>query len=155
MSEQDPNRSRVEPSWAGGPAPQSPSSTASAGAPRSGAPGWERSVLEKLVMATVVEQRRARRWRIFFRFVALGVALLFIAAGLGWLPGADGTAAAGRHTAVVEIDGVAVPADRLHGLADGLRIDAPPAAFELLTVVAIAPASNTELMGLYLSNGSF
>jgi aminopeptidase N len=54
-----------------------------------------------------------------------------------------------------EIDGVAVPAARLHVLADGLRIDAPPAAFELLTVVAIAPASNTELMGLYLSNGSF
>jgi protease IV len=106
MSEQDPNRSRVEPSWAGGPAPQSPSSTASASAPRSDAPGWERSVLEKLVLATVVEQRRARRWRIFFRFVALGVALLFIAAGLGWLPGADGTTAAGRHTAVVEIDGV-------------------------------------------------
>jgi aminopeptidase N len=54
-----------------------------------------------------------------------------------------------------EIDGVAVPGARLHVLADGLRIDAPPAAFELLTVVAIAPASNTELMGLYLSNGSF
>ncbi|RPH40434.1 MAG: aminopeptidase N [Burkholderiales bacterium] len=53
------------------------------------------------------------------------------------------------------IDGVAVPASRLHATPDGLRIDAPPASFELVTVVAIAPVSNTELMGLYVSNGSF
>jgi aminopeptidase N len=53
------------------------------------------------------------------------------------------------------IDGVPVPADRLHRRPDGLRVDAPPAAFELVTRVAIAPASNTELMGLYVSNGNF
>jgi aminopeptidase N len=53
------------------------------------------------------------------------------------------------------IDGVAVPAARLHLTDDGLRIDAPPSSFELVTVVAIAPEANTELMGLYVSNGSF
>ena len=114
MSEQDPNRSRVEPSWAGGPVPLSASTpaataatpAASASAAKPDAPGWERSVLEKLVMATVTEQRRARRWRIFFRFAALGVALLFIATGLGWLPVVDGSVSASRHTAVVEIEGV-------------------------------------------------
>jgi aminopeptidase N len=54
-----------------------------------------------------------------------------------------------------EIDGTPVPAERLHLSAQGLTIDAPPAAFTLTTRVAIAPAANTELMGLYVSNGNF
>lgn len=100
MSDQDPNRPRVEPSWGAAASPGAP-----AGAARAQAPGWEREVLERLVMATVDEQRRARRWRIFFRFVGLGFALLFVAAAFGWIhaPEAVGT---GRHTAVVEVDGV-------------------------------------------------
>jgi aminopeptidase N len=53
------------------------------------------------------------------------------------------------------IDGTPVPAARLHATPDGLTVDAPPAAFTLTTRVAIAPASNTELMGLYVSNGNF
>jgi aminopeptidase N len=54
-----------------------------------------------------------------------------------------------------EIDGAPVPPSRLHATSDGLTIDALPAAFVLVTRVAIAPASNTELMGLYVSNGNF
>jgi protease-4 len=116
MNEQDPNRGRVEPSLGAGlepPAPAArvpPRSTAS-----TDAPGWERSVLEKLVMATVVEQRRARRWKIFFRLAGLGVALVFLAFALGWLHPTEGTATAGRHTAVIELDGV---------LASGGEVDA-------------------------------
>jgi aminopeptidase N len=53
------------------------------------------------------------------------------------------------------IDGVPLSADRLHVQPDGLRIDALPASFELTTVVALDPSSNTELMGLYVSNGNF
>ncbi len=30
---------------------------------------WERQVLEKLVLETVAERRRARRWRVFFQFL--------------------------------------------------------------------------------------
>lgn len=40
-----------------------------------GGPGdghWERSVLEKLAMASIKEQRAARRWRIFFTLIFLG-----------------------------------------------------------------------------------
>ena len=37
--------------------------------------GWERGVLERLALATLDEQRRARRWGIFFK--------LFFAASLG------------------------------------------------------------------------
>ena len=64
---------------------------------------WERSLLEKLVLATVNEQRAARRWRNFWRFawVALVLAILWALASrdLG------SAAKSGPHTAVVEIKG--------------------------------------------------
>ncbi len=66
-------------------------------------PGWEREVLENLVMASIREQRAARQWRLFSRLAWLSV-LLF----LGWLAfGRDvtSTSASGPHTAVVDIKG--------------------------------------------------
>lgn len=66
---------------------------------------WQRDVLERLLFAAVTEQRRARRWGIFFRLVTLAwivFALLLVA---GWLFG-NSTVAAGKHTALVELDGV-------------------------------------------------
>jgi len=81
-------------------------------------------VLERLVMATVDEQRRARRWKIFFRFVGLGIVLLLLASSFGWIQSPDAVVTAGRHTAVVEIQGVLeaggeVDAD---GVIDALRL---------------------------------
>ncbi len=88
---------------------------ANTGAQRSAAPrptpdapnGWERSVLEKLVMSTVEERRRARRWRIFFRLVLLAflspVLLLYFG---WWSPGEHKTGRAMRHTALVDVKGV-------------------------------------------------
>jgi protease IV len=72
---------------------------------RGGEPGWERGVLEKLVLATVTEQRRARRWSIFFRSTGLLLLLLVVAAAMGWF-GTGERSSAGRHTAVIELDGV-------------------------------------------------
>lgn len=68
----------------------------------SAAPGWERDVLERLVFATVKEQRAARRWRIFWRFSWV----ILVVAGLWWM-GRDSTTTSmsGPHTAVVEIKG--------------------------------------------------
>lgn len=66
---------------------------------------WERQVLEKLARSALDEQRRSRKWSIFFRslgFIYL-FALLFI--GLGWIGGKD-KAATGKHTALVEVQGV-------------------------------------------------
>lgn len=66
---------------------------------------WERDVLEKLALATLQEQRRARHWSIFFKvlwFIFLFV-LLYLA--FGWYEKGE-TAAAGEHTALVTIDGV-------------------------------------------------
>src|SRR5215813_3180903 len=64
----------------------------------------ERQVLEKIALAGIQEQRRARHWGIFFKlllFIYL-FALLFV--GMGWLGKKD--ASPGRHTALVEVRGV-------------------------------------------------
>ncbi|MNS60008.1 putative signal peptide peptidase SppA [compost metagenome] len=74
-----------------------------AGSGQVGAAGWERDVLEKVLTASLREQRAARRWRIFFRFVGLGLlALIFIA--LFDFKG-DGINTSGRHTAMVTLEG--------------------------------------------------
>jgi protease-4 len=75
-------------------------------APQPGGPGtnWERQALERIALAGLTEQRRARRWGIFFKmliFIYL-FALLFI--GMGWVGKKD--TATGKHTALVDINGV-------------------------------------------------
>lgn len=66
---------------------------------------WARDTLTKLAFAAVTEQRRARRWGIFFKFLffAYLVGLLVLARpdNLG-----TATAAAKKHTAVIRIDGL-------------------------------------------------
>lgn len=64
---------------------------------------WEKQVLEKLVLEVVNEKRRARRWSIFFRFVALGIVALIFFGGLFAEYG--GSSTKGPHTALVELNG--------------------------------------------------
>ncbi len=66
---------------------------------------WERDILEKLVLASVTEHRRTRRWGIFFK--SLFLLYLFIILGMAMEPFskhrlADGTG----HTAVVDVIGI-------------------------------------------------
>ncbi len=68
-------------------------------------PGWERATLEKLVFASLNEQKTARKWKTFVRLAWL---VFFIA--LAWAlfkPGSTGLGkdSASAHTAVVEIKG--------------------------------------------------
>jgi protease-4 len=70
-----------------------------------GSAGWERDVLEKVLMATLREQRAARRWKIFFRFVGLAVFLLIVFAFLDFKGETTSLASGGRHTAMVSLDG--------------------------------------------------
>ena len=73
------------------------------------APGWEQSVLEKMALGLVKEQRTARRWGIFFRLVFLAYLLGVTLFAVSWfvkddvMPTGD---LAARHTAVVSINGV-------------------------------------------------
>ncbi|TWO80316.1 S49 family peptidase [Denitratisoma oestradiolicum] len=69
-------------------------------------PRWERQILEKLAHDALVEQRRRRRWGIFFKvlgFLYLGVVLALLA---DWGGETDKLAEGRRHTALVQIAGV-------------------------------------------------
>lgn len=90
--------------------------TANATIPPGGEPSaWERSVLEKVLLESIREQRLARRWNIGFKlaFLAyLGIALWLAVKPLApSRPGGGGEA----HTAVVNIEGL---------IADGSRASA-------------------------------
>jgi protease-4 len=65
---------------------------------------WERETLERLVFATVREQRAARRWGIFFKLSFLLLAFFAIWAYFDFYTGSD-IESLGRHTALIEIDG--------------------------------------------------
>jgi protease-4 len=65
---------------------------------------WERETLEKLLFATVKEQRAARRWSIFFKLLTLGVISFSLWAYFDFSTGSD-IEALGRHTALIDIDG--------------------------------------------------
>ncbi len=68
---------------------------------------WERKALEKIALAGVAEQRRARRWGIFFKLLGFAYLTWIILLVTGWraaeAPGAE------KHTALVEIDGLIAP----------------------------------------------
>jgi protease IV len=68
-------------------------------------PNWERTVLEKLALSAVQEQRRARHWSILFK--TLGFLYLFIVLFLaaGWF-GSDSVSLPKAHTALVDLQGV-------------------------------------------------
>ena len=71
---------------------------------------WEREVVEKLLVSTVSEARRARRWNIFFKFLLFGyLALLVVLAYWDTWTG-DGIKRK-DHTALVEIEGIIASAD--------------------------------------------
>jgi len=78
---------------------------APAAAPRQ--PGWERDLLERLAFATITEQRRARRWGIFFKLFFAAYLLVLLVALLGDSLG--GRSLSGRYTALVELDGTIEP----------------------------------------------
>jgi protease-4 len=70
--------------------------------------GWEKQVLEKLALATLQEQRRARQWSIFFKSLAFIYLFILLFFGLGWF-GGDEISMSGKHTALVELRGVISP----------------------------------------------
>ena len=71
--------------------------------------GWQQSVINKLAFAAVNEQKRARRWGIFFKTLTF----VYVAAILYlYTPDVDVSAAGtGKHTALVELTGV-IAADK-------------------------------------------
>jgi protease-4 len=67
------------------------------------APGWERSTLERLLFATLEEQKASRRWRAFVRLAWLAFFIFII-----WALTYRGNVSPDKtspHTAVIEIEG--------------------------------------------------
>ena len=66
---------------------------------------WERKVLEKLAMEALAEQRRGRRWGIFFKLLGFTYLVVVLGVALDW--GQDDKVAEGaKFTAMVSLDGV-------------------------------------------------
>jgi protease-4 len=86
---------------------------------------WERRLITKLAQASLKEQKRARRWSIFFKFLIFGyitfVLLLFVE------PDIDKAKIAKSHTALVELQGII--ADGETASADNI-VTALKSAFE-------------------------
>lgn len=65
---------------------------------------WEQDTIIKLATAGLKEQKRARRWGIFFKLLGFAYLGIFLASFMGW--NFSGLFAGGRHTALVEVAGV-------------------------------------------------
>jgi protease IV len=83
------------------PAPRGSSSPSPA--PNGPAAGWERQTLERLLFATLEEQRAARRWKTTFRLIWLGLIGLVLAILFIELP--DSPSSSSPHTALIEVRG--------------------------------------------------
>ncbi|HEX9813018.1 MAG TPA: S49 family peptidase [Burkholderiales bacterium] len=100
--------------------------------------GWERDLLQRLAFASLTEQRRARRWGIFFKlFFALYLLfalLLVLGANLG------GRGLASRYTALIELDGTIAPDTEASAdnVIAGLR-----SAFEDKSAIGIVVRANS------------
>ncbi len=65
---------------------------------------WAREVLTRLAFAAVTEQRRTRRWGIFFKLLFFAYLVLLLV--LAWPDSLDTTTSGKRHTALVRVDGL-------------------------------------------------
>lgn len=83
------------------PEPKNPSATGASRTPTD-EPGWERAALERIALAAIAEQRAARRWRIFFRFLSLLILVLLV---WGVFAFSGDRVAVGRHTSLIALDG--------------------------------------------------
>jgi protease-4 len=85
--------------------------------------GWEKQMLQQMLTASLKENRRSRRWGIFFKL--LGFGYLFLLLGMVFwsdkLKVSD--VASKEHTAVINVDGVIAPKTRASAdsIVTGLR----------------------------------
>lgn len=82
---------------------------------------WERELVRKLASAALLEQRRGRRWGIFFKLLGFAYLTAMI---LLWLPeDLSETVTQGKHTAVVDVTGLIGPGQQASAdnVIEGLR----------------------------------
>jgi len=110
--------------------------------------GWERKTLEKLAFSLLEEQRAARRWKMFWRFVWLAVAGGFIWVAYAKAPSAS--APATPHTAMIEIKGeiaAGVDASALN-ILDSLRTAFEDEGAQAVVLVIDSPGGSPVQAGM-------
>ncbi|MGK2942030.1 MAG: S49 family peptidase [Immundisolibacter sp.] len=101
---------------------------------------WERNLIERMLQGTLIEQRRARRWRNFLRLLSLSLIMAVLATVLFRNEMGVPTVTR-RHTALVQLNGIIAPGtdanadiiieslraayDNTHVAGVVLRIDSP------------------------------
>jgi protease-4 len=70
---------------------------------------WERELITKLATAALKEQRRARWWGIFFKLLTFAYITFAILVAFDWKGRGSEAASGGKHTAMVELNGVIAP----------------------------------------------
>ena len=69
---------------------------------------WERELVTKLATDALAEQKRRRRWGIFFKFLTFAYITFVLVAFVDWEGRAD-LASGKKHTAMVELNGIIAP----------------------------------------------
>lgn len=72
-------------------------------------PVWERKIIEKLALDALAEQRRRRRWGIFFRILGFSYLTVLVVILGDWGGTADRLGDGKKHTALVQLTGVIKP----------------------------------------------
>jgi len=71
--------------------------------PGASATNWERQTIEKVALAAITEQRRARIWGIFFKLLLFIYLFALLIIGVGWF---KRDISPGKHTALVDLNGI-------------------------------------------------
>lgn len=102
------------------------------------ASNWERDAIIKLATAGLREQRRARRWGVFFKLLGFGLIAVIIVSLVDW--GFTDLSTGGSHTALVELTGIIADGEEAsaNNVISGLR-----AAFENEGSVAVVLKINS------------
>ncbi|TCW33811.1 protease-4 [Gulbenkiania mobilis] len=111
-------------------------------------PNWERDLVEKLAMAALVEQRRARRWRIFFRLVWLVFFLVLIASLWGGKRAAERLEGSG-YTALINLNGeISTENDTAEMMIEALKDAYDDTGTKGIVIRANSPGGSPVLSGI-------
>lgn len=69
-------------------------------------PNWERKTIERIALEGIAEQRRQRRWGIFFKLLGFAYLAVVLAFVIDWGDSAERLGDGKKHTALVQLNGV-------------------------------------------------
>lgn len=76
-------------------------------------PGWERKLLEQLASESLRENRRRRRWAVFFKLLGFAYVGFLLFMLWSWHKAGDGVVDGAEHTALIQMNGAIGDADEV------------------------------------------